>query len=100
MTRKITRAAGRIACGLQDKLQLGNLDSKRDWGYAKDYVECMWLMLQHDTPEDFVIATGVQHTVREFTTLHLPTTASNWRGRAAAWRKRESIRLLGRCWWK
>ena len=69
VTRKITRAAGRIACGLQDKLQLGNLDSKRDWGYARDYVECMWLMLQHDTPVDFVIATGVQHTVREFTTL-------------------------------
>ena len=69
VTRKITLAAGRIACELQEKLQLGNLDSKRDWGYAKDYVECMWLMLQHDTPEDFVIATGVQHTVREFTTL-------------------------------
>ena len=69
VTRKITRAAGRIACGLQKKLELGNLDSKRDWGYAKDYVECMWLMLQHDKPEDFVIATGVQHTVREFTTL-------------------------------
>lgn len=69
VTRKITLAAGRIACGLQDKLQLGNLDSKRDWGYAKDYVECMWLMLQHDTPEDFVVATGVQHTVREFATL-------------------------------
>ena len=69
VTRKITRAAGRIACGLQDKLYLGNLNSKRDWGYAKDYVECMWLMLQHDVPEDFVIATGVQHTVREFTTL-------------------------------
>ena len=69
VTRKITRAAGRIAYGLQDKLELGNLDSKRDWGYAKDYVECMWLMLQHETPEDFVIATGVQHTVREFTTL-------------------------------
>lgn len=69
VTRKITRAAGRIVCGLQDKLELGNLSSKRDWGYAKDYVECMWLMLQHDTPEDFVIATGVQHTVREFTTL-------------------------------
>ncbi len=69
VTRKITRAAGRIACGLQEKLELGNLDSKRDWGYAKDYVECMWLMLQHDKPEDFVIATGVQHTVREFTTL-------------------------------
>ncbi len=69
VTRKITRAAGRIACGLQDKLQLGNLDSKRDWGYAKDYVECMWLIMQQDTPADFVIATGVQHTVREFTTL-------------------------------
>ena len=69
VTRKITRAAGRIACGLQDKLQLGNLDSKRDWGYARDYVECMWMMLQHDHPEDFMIATGVQHTVREFTTL-------------------------------
>lgn len=69
VTRKITLAAGRIACGLQDHLELGNLDSLRDWGYAKDYVECMWLILQHDTPEDFVIATGVQHTVREFATL-------------------------------
>lgn len=67
VTRKITLAAGRIACGLQEKLQLGNLDSLRDWGYAKDYVECMWMMLQHDTPEDFVIATGEQHTVRDFT---------------------------------
>ena len=69
VTRKITLAAGRIACGLQEKLFLGNLDSLRDWGYAKDYVECMWLMLQAEKPEDFVIATGVQHTVREFTTL-------------------------------
>ncbi len=69
VTRKITLAAGRIACGLQEKLYLGNLDSLRDWGYAKDYVECMWLMLQAEEPEDFVIATGVQHTVREFTTL-------------------------------
>lgn len=69
VTRKITRAAGRIACGLQNQLKLGNLDSLRDWGYAKDYVECMWLMLQQDEPDDFVIATGVQHTVREFTTL-------------------------------
>lgn len=68
VTRKITLAAGRIAEGLQDHLELGNMDSLRDWGYAKDYVECMWLMLQHDTPEDFVIATGEQHTVREFTT--------------------------------
>ena len=69
VTRKITLAAGRIACGLQDKLYLGNLSSLRDWGYAKDYVECMWLLLQQDKPDDFVIATGVQHTVREFTTL-------------------------------
>ena len=69
VTRKITLAAGRIACGLQDHLELGNLDSLRDWGYAKDYVECMWLILQQDEPDDFVIATGVQHTVREFTTL-------------------------------
>jgi GDPmannose 4,6-dehydratase len=69
VTRKITLAAARIAQGKQDKLLLGNLDSLRDWGYAKDYVECMWLILQHDTPEDFVIATGVQHTVREFATL-------------------------------
>lgn len=67
VTRKITLAAGRIACGLQEKLYLGNLDAKRDWGYAKDYVECMWLMLQQSCPEDFVIATGQQHTVREFT---------------------------------
>ena len=69
VTRKITLAAGRIACGLQDKLQLGNMDSLRDWGYAKDYVECMWLILQNDKPEDFVIATGVQHSVREFCQL-------------------------------
>ena len=69
VTRKITIAAARIAQGYQDKLYLGNIDSLRDWGYAKDYVECMWLILQHDTPEDFVIATGEYHTVREFTTL-------------------------------
>lgn len=67
VTRKITLAAARIAEGIQDHLELGNMDSLRDWGYAKDYVECMWLMLQHDTPDDFVIATGVQHTVRDFT---------------------------------
>jgi len=66
VTRKITRAAARIAVGLQDVLELGNLDSLRDWGYAKDYVECMWLMLQQDEPDDYVIATGVQHTVRDF----------------------------------
>ena len=82
VTRKITLAAGRIACGLQDKLYLGNLDSLRDWGYAKDYVECMWLMLQQDKPEDFVIATGVQHTVREFATLafHYIGIDLEWQG--------------------
>ena len=69
VTRKITLAACRIAQGLQDKLYLGNLSSLRDWGYAKDYVECMWLMLQQEKPEDFVIATGEQHAVREFCTL-------------------------------
>lgn len=67
VTRKITLAAARIAEGIQDHLELGNLDSLRDWGYAKDYVECMWLMLQQNTPDDFVIGTGVQHSVREFT---------------------------------
>ena len=69
VTRKITLAAARIAQGFQDKLYLGNLNSLRDWGYAKDYVECMWLILQQEKPEDFVIATGEYHTVREFATL-------------------------------
>ena len=69
VTRKITLGACRIKMGMQDKLYLGNLDARRDWGYAKDYVECMWLMLQHPVPEDFVIATGEYHTVREFCTL-------------------------------
>ena len=69
VTRKITLAAARIAQGKQEKLYLGNLSSLRDWGYAKDYVECMWLILQHEKPEDFVIATGVQHSVREFCEL-------------------------------
>ncbi|MCL1964815.1 MAG: GDP-mannose 4,6-dehydratase [Firmicutes bacterium] len=66
VTRKITLAAARIAQGMQEKLSLGNLSALRDWGYAKDYVECMWLMLQHDTPDDFVIATGEQYSVRDF----------------------------------
>ena len=66
VTRKITKAAARISLGLQDHLELGNLDSLRDWGYAKDCIECMWMILQHDIPDDFVIATGVQHSVREF----------------------------------
>ncbi|HEY2146662.1 MAG TPA: GDP-mannose 4,6-dehydratase, partial [Pirellulales bacterium] len=69
VTRKITRAAARIKEGLQEKLYLGNLDAKRDWGYAKDYVEAMWLMLQQDEPDDYVIATGETHSVREFLEL-------------------------------
>ncbi len=82
VTRKITLAAARIAQGKQDKLLLGNLDSLRDWGYAKDYVECMWLILQNDKPEDFVIATGVQHSVREFATLafHHAGIELEWKG--------------------
>lgn len=69
VTRKITLAAARIAQGFQDKLYLGNLDARRDWGYAKDYIECMWLILQQEQPDDFVVATGEMHTVREFCTL-------------------------------
>ncbi len=82
VTRKITLAASRIKQGKQDKLLLGNLSSLRDWGYAKDYVECMWLILQHDTPEDFVIATGEQHSVREFCTLafHYVGIELEWQG--------------------
>ncbi len=82
VTRKITIAAARIAQGYQDKLYLGNLDARRDWGYARDYVECMWLILQHPTPEDFVIATGEMHTVREFCTLAFARVGINlrWEG--------------------
>ncbi len=85
VTRKITLAAARIAQGKQDKLYLGNLSSLRDWGYAKDYVECMWLILQNDKPDDFVIATGVQHTVREFATLafHYAGIELDWQGEGA-----------------
>ena len=82
VTRKITLAAGRIAEGLQDHLELGNMDSLRDWGYAKDYVECMWLIMQQEMPEDFVIATGVQHTVRDFTEKAFAANGINirWEG--------------------
>lgn len=82
VTRKISLAAARIAQGKQDKLLLGNLSSLRDWGYAKDYVECMWLILQNEKPEDFVIATGVQHSVREFATLafHYAGIELEWHG--------------------
>lgn len=86
VTRKITLAASRIAQGYQDKLYLGNLNALRDWGYAKDYVECMWLMLQHEKPEDFVIATGEYHTVREFATLafHYAGIELRWEGEGVA----------------
>lgn len=88
VTRKITLAAARIAQEKQETLYLGNLDSLRDWGYAKDYVECMWLILQHDKPEDFVIATGEMHTVREFTTLAFKHVGIELEGRRRCRRKR------------
>jgi GDPmannose 4,6-dehydratase len=82
VTRKITFAAARIVNGLQDKLYLGNLNARRDWGYAKDYVECMWLIMQQQEPDDFVIATGEYHTVREFCTLafHYAGIELEWQG--------------------
>ena len=84
VTRKITLAAARIARGYQERLYLGNLDALRDWGYAKDYVECMWLMLQHPTPEDFVIATGEMHSVREFVSKAFAEAGINirWEGKS------------------
>jgi GDPmannose 4,6-dehydratase len=78
VTRKITRAVARIKAGLQDKLYLGNLDARRDWGYARDYVEAMWLMLQSDEPEDFVIATGESHSVREFLEAAFARVGLDW----------------------
>ena len=97
VTRKITLAAARIAQGKQDKLYLGNLSSLRDWGYAKDYVECMWLILQHDKPEDFVIATGVQHSVRESSaSMRSARRASSWNSRERAWTRSVSIRQPAR----
>jgi GDPmannose 4,6-dehydratase len=79
VTRKITRAATRIKLGLQDKLYLGNLDSKRDWGYAKDYVEAMWLMLQQEEPDDYVIATGETRTIREFLDMVFEQLELDWK---------------------
>jgi GDPmannose 4,6-dehydratase len=79
VTRKITRAASKIALGLQDKLYLGNLDAKRDWGHAKDYVKMMWMILQHDTPEDWVIATGQTTTVRDFVRMAFEYAGINLR---------------------
>ena len=82
VTRKITLAAARIAAGLQEKLYLGNLNARRDWGYARDYVECMWMILQQPEPDDFVIATGEYHSVREFATLAFRRVGINlrWEG--------------------
>ena len=77
-TGKITRAAARIKLGLQDKLYLGNLEARRDWGYAKEYVESMWLMLQHDEPDDFVIATGQTHSIRDFLDFSFGRLDLNW----------------------
>ena len=80
VTRKIARAAARIASGLQEDLYLGNLDAKRDWGYAKEYVEAMWKMLQQDQPEDYVIATGETHSVREFLEIAFSRVGLDWEG--------------------
>ena len=80
VTKKITRAVARIKCGLQDKLFLGNLEAKRDWGYAGDYVEAMWLMLQQEEPDDYVIATGETHSVREFLKEAFGYAGVDWNG--------------------
>lgn len=100
VTRKITLAAARIAQGKQDRLLLGNLSSLRDWGYAKDYVECMWLILQNEKPEDFVIATGEQHSVREFCELAFRYVGFElyWQGEEEM--RRESTARRERCWWR
>ena len=97
VTRKITLAAARIAQGKQEKLYLGNLDSLRDWGYAKDYVECMWLILQHETPEDFVIATGVQHSVREFCYLAFKYAGIELEFKGEGINEKGSDKATGKC---
>ena len=100
VTRKITRALARIKLGLQDTLYLGNLEAKRDWGHARDYVEMQWMMLQHDQPEDFVIATGVQHSVREFVNAAAQELGMTiqWEGSGASekgyWKRSEGKRLV------
>ena len=109
MTRKVTRAVGRISQGLQDKLYLGNLEAQRDWGFAGDYVEAMWLMLQQERPDDYVIATGEAHSVRDFVELAFAAAGLDWRlhvevdrplfpadrGRCVARRSDEGARILG-----
>merc|ERR1711924_140829 len=91
VTKKVTQAVARIKAGTQEKLVLGNMDSKRDWGHAKDYVKAMWLMLQQNDPDDFVIATGKQYEVRDFVTRCSSTSASTSRGGEKALRRKESI---------
>ena len=98
VSRKITLAAARIAQGLQDKLYLGNLDAKRDWGYAKDYVECMWLMLQHDEPEDFVIATVQMHSVKEFCTLAFAEAGIDLRWKGEGIEEKGIDKATGQVW--
>ena len=99
VTRKISRALARIQLGLQDSLYLGNLDAKRDWGHAKDYVEMQWLMLQQDKPEDFVIATGVQYSVRDFVNAAAKELGMNiiWRGQGVdeigAWNDKDTVKV-------
>ncbi|AIL66188.1 GDP-mannose 4,6-dehydratase (plasmid) [Rickettsiales bacterium Ac37b] len=97
VTRKITRGLGRIKLGLQEKIYMGNLDAKRDWGHAKDYVEMQWLMLQQDTPEDFVIATGEQHSVREFIEIAGKEIGMNivWEGKGIEEKGYDSV--TGKC---
>lgn len=97
VTRKITLAAARIAQGKQEKLYLGNLSSLRDWGYAKDYVECMWLILQQEKPEDFVIATGVQHSVREFCYLAFKYVGIELEFRGEGINEKGYDKATGRC---
>jgi len=96
VTRKITRAVAAIECGLQEALYLGNLDAKRDWGHARDYVEGMWRILQQDKPDDYVLATGETHSVREFVELPSPRWAARSSGRARVWTRSASTRRAAR----
>ena len=101
MTRKITRAATRIKMGLLEKHYLGNLDAKRDWGYAKDYVRGMWMMLQHDTPDDYVLATGETYTIRQFLDFTFEHLELDWKDYVETepryFRPTEVDLLLGDC---
>ena len=100
VTRKITRAVARITLGLQEKTYLGNLDAERDWGHARDYVEGMWRILQRDTPDDYVLATGRTTTVRAFCEMAFAAAASSWHGRAAARTRKATTRPPGSASWR